>query len=40
MKLDDLLGIAVTAGPGLVGSLICGCYVCKGCFLCNEKSLS
>ncbi|WP_410510826.1 hypothetical protein [Anaplasma phagocytophilum] len=20
-----------------MSSLICGCYVCKGCFICNEK---
>ncbi|UQD54461.1 hypothetical protein [Anaplasma phagocytophilum] len=38
LKLDDLLGIAVTAGSGLVDSLICGYYVCKGFFLCNEKA--
>ena len=30
LKLTDLDGIAVTQGPGLVGSLLVGCSVAKG----------
>jgi N6-L-threonylcarbamoyladenine synthase len=38
-EIDDIDGIAVTAGPGLVGSLLCGVEAAKGLALAANKPL-
>jgi N6-L-threonylcarbamoyladenine synthase len=36
LSLDDIDGLAVTSGPGLVGSLLVGVSVCKGIALSRD----